>query len=148
MERKLMSVTSALQSVLVDLVDLSLQAKQAHWNLQGPGFRSLHLQLDEIVEITRVASDDVAERIAALNVAPDGTAGRVMSDSGIGDIATSWIKVSDAYDIMESKLQTASDNIKKLIETVDDQDPLSGDMLIGIATDLEKQAWMLRASSA
>lgn len=143
-----MSVTSALQSVLVDLVDLSLQAKQAHWNLQGPGFRSLHLQLDEIVEITRVASDDVAERIAALNVAPDGTAGRVMSDSGIGDIATSWIKVSDAYDIMESKLQTASDNIKKLIETVDDQDPLSGDMLIGIATDLEKQAWMLRASSA
>ncbi len=143
-----MSVTSALQSVLVDLVDLSLQAKQAHWNLQGPGFRSLHLQLDEIVEITRVASDDVAERIAALNVAPDGTAGRVMSDSGIGDIATSWIKVSDAYDIMESKLQTASDNIKKLIETVDDQDPLSGDMLIGIATDLEKQAWMLRAASA
>lgn len=143
-----MSVTSALQSVLVDLVDLSLQAKQAHWNLQGPGFRSLHLQLDEIVEITRVASDDVAERIAALNVAPDGTAGRVMSDSGIGDIATSWIKVSDAYDIMESKLQTASDNIKKLIETVDDQDPLSGDMLIAIATDLEKQAWMLRAASA
>lgn len=143
-----MSVTSALQSVLVDLVDLSLQAKQAHWNLQGPGFRSLHLQLDEIVEITRVASDDVAERIAALNVAPDGTVGRVMSDSGIGDIATSWIKVSDAYDIMESKLQTASDNIKKLIETVDDQDPLSGDMLIGIATDLEKQAWMLRAASA
>lgn len=143
-----MSVTSALQSVLVDLVDLSLQAKQAHWNLQGPGFRSLHLQLDEIVEITRVASDDVAERIAALNVAPDGTAGRVMSDSGIGDIATSWIKVSDAYDIMESKLQTASDNIKKLIETVDDQDPLSGDMLIGIAADLEKQAWMLRAASA
>lgn len=143
-----MSVTTALQSVLVDLVDLSLQAKQAHWNLQGPGFRSLHLQLDEIVEITRVASDDVAERIAALNVAPDGTAGRVMSDSGIGDIATSWIKVSDAYDIMESKLQTASDNIKKLIETVDDQDPLSGDMLIAIATDLEKQAWMLRAASA
>ena len=143
-----MSVTSALQSVLVDLVDLSLQAKQAHWNLQGPGFRSLHLQLDEIVEITRVASDDVAERMAALNAAPDGTAGRVTSDSGIGDIATSWIKVSDAYDIMESKLQTASDNIKKLVETVDDQDPLSGDLLIGIALDLEKQAWMLRAAVA
>jgi len=143
-----MSVTSALQSVLVDLVDLSLQAKQAHWNLRGPGFRSLHLQLDEIVAITRVASDDVAERIAALDTAPDGTAGRVLADSSIGDISTSSIKVSDAYDIMESKLQTASDNIKKLIESVDEQDPLSGDMLIGIATDLEKQAWMLRAASA
>lgn len=143
-----MSVTSALQSVLVDLVDLSLQAKQAHWNLQGRGFRSLHLQLDEIVEIARVGSDDVAERMAALDVAPDGTVARVQADSGIGEIATTWITVADAYDAMESKLQTASGNIKKLVETVDDQDPVSGDMLIGIAFDLDKQAWMLRAASA
>lgn len=141
------SVTSALQSALVDLIDISLQAKQAHWNLQGQGFRSLHLQLDEIVGIARTASDDVAERMAALDTAPDGRAQRVNSDSSIGDISSSWIKVSDAYDIMESKLQTASDNIKKLIETVDEADPVSGDLLIGIAMDLDKQAWMLRAAS-
>lgn len=142
-----MSVTSALQSVLVDLIDLSLQAKQAHWNLRGQGFRSLHLQLDEIVDLARRASDDVAERMAALDTAPDGRAASVSSDSSIGDISSTWIKVSDAYDIIESKLQTASDNIKKLIDSVDEADPLSGDLLIGIAFDLEKQAWMLRAAS-
>jgi starvation-inducible DNA-binding protein len=38
-----------LQSVLVDLIALHLQGKQAHWNIVGPNFRDLHLQLDEIV---------------------------------------------------------------------------------------------------
>ncbi len=36
----------ALQETLVDLVGLSLMAKQAHWNIVGPRFRSIHLQLD------------------------------------------------------------------------------------------------------
>ena len=141
------SVGSALQSVLVDLIDISLQGKQAHWNIQGPRFRSLHLQLDEIDDFARTASDEVPERMAAIGVAPDGRASQVNSTSGIGDISASWIKVSDGYEIIESKLQTASDNIKKNLESVDPADPLSGDLLIGIATELEKQAWMLRAAS-
>ncbi len=39
-----------LQKVLVDLIELHLQGKQAHWNLVGTNFRDLHLQLDEIVD--------------------------------------------------------------------------------------------------
>lgn len=38
---------AALQATLPDLLDLSLVAKQAHWNLHGPRFRSVHVQLDE-----------------------------------------------------------------------------------------------------
>lgn len=141
------TVANALQSVLVDLIDISLQGKQAHWNIQGARFRSLHLQLDEIVDLARTSSDDVAERLAAIGSSPDGRAVTVSTDSSIGDISSSWIKVSDAYETIESKLQTASDNIKKHLETVDEADPLSGDLLIGIATELEKQAWMLRAAT-
>ena len=33
----------ALQQTLVDLIDLSLVAKQAHWNVVGRNFRSVHL---------------------------------------------------------------------------------------------------------
>ena len=46
-------VLSSLQEALVDLVDLALQGKQAHWNLYGPHFRSIHLQLDEIIDEVR-----------------------------------------------------------------------------------------------
>ena len=56
-----------LQKVLVDLVELHLQGKQAHWNLVGTNFRDLHLQLDSIVDIAREAADMIAERMRALD---------------------------------------------------------------------------------
>ncbi|MFC8720417.1 Dps family protein, partial [Kitasatospora sp. NPDC057198] len=56
----------ALQGALVDLVDLSLIGKQAHWNLYGPRFRSVHLQLDEVVATARDFADQVAERASAI----------------------------------------------------------------------------------
>ncbi len=61
-----------LQEALTDLIDLSLIAKQAHWNVVGPHFRSLHLQLDDLVADSRQFSDAVAERAAALGISPDG----------------------------------------------------------------------------
>src|ERR1700733_5465492 len=65
-------LTKSMQSVLVDLVELSLQGKQAHWNVVGKNFRDLHLQLDEIVEAARIFSDEVAERLRAMHAIVDG----------------------------------------------------------------------------
>lgn len=70
------TVGEALQGALVDLVDLSLLAKQVHWNIIGPRFRSIHLQLDEVVSATRTGSDNVAERAAALGISPMDVPGR------------------------------------------------------------------------
>ena len=55
-----------LQAVLVDLTDLHVQGKQAHWNVVGKNFRDMHLQLDEIVDAARGFSDDVGS-FPALN---------------------------------------------------------------------------------
>ena len=74
-EEDLKLVGEALQGALVDLVDLSLVAKQVHWNVVGPRFRSVHLQLDEVVSTARKHSDTVAERASAIGVTPDGRAG-------------------------------------------------------------------------
>ncbi|HEX2297396.1 MAG TPA: ferritin-like domain-containing protein, partial [Pseudonocardiaceae bacterium] len=56
------STGAVLQATLVDLIDLSLIAKQAHWNVVGSNFRSAHLQLDELVATARQYVDEVAER--------------------------------------------------------------------------------------
>src|SRR6478735_7210460 len=49
LEDKARDITgAALQATLVDLVDLSLVAKQAHWNLVGRQFHDVHLHLDEL----------------------------------------------------------------------------------------------------
>ena len=68
-------VVAVLQATLVDLIDLSLLGKQAHWNVIGQNFRSLHLQLDKIVAKVREHADTVAERAVALGGNPDGSAG-------------------------------------------------------------------------
>ena len=51
-----------LRATVVDLIDLSLVAKQAHWNVIGPNFRSVHLALDELVTAARDFTDAAAER--------------------------------------------------------------------------------------
>jgi starvation-inducible DNA-binding protein len=66
------SLPHNLQKVLVDLIELHLQGKRALWNLVGTNFRDPHLQLDEIVDTARDASDTIAERMRALKAIPDG----------------------------------------------------------------------------
>jgi cyanate lyase len=65
------AVAAELQRVLATLIDLSLIGEDAHWNVVGPSFRSMHLELDELIHAWRGAADAVAERIAALGGFPD-----------------------------------------------------------------------------
>ena len=66
-----------LQQLLVDLTDLHLQGKQAHWNVVGKNFRDLHLQLDELVESAREFSDVISERMRSIYITPDGRASTI-----------------------------------------------------------------------
>jgi len=52
-----------LQQVLVDLIGLQLQAKQAYWNVVGLSFRDLHLELDGIADAARGVADTIADRM-------------------------------------------------------------------------------------
>ena len=57
-------VAYRLQHSLVELIDLDLQARQAHWNVVGPNVRSLRDQFDEISDLARLQADALAERLA------------------------------------------------------------------------------------
>ncbi|MEV6551419.1 DNA starvation/stationary phase protection protein [Streptomyces sp. NPDC051597] len=146
-ETDLKVVGDALQGALVDLVDLALVAKQVHWNVVGPRFRSVHLQLDEVVDTARLHSDTVAERAAALGVTPDGRAATVSSTSAIGKTPTGWIKDGDAVRILVDALGAVVTRMRERIDATGDPDPVSQDVLIGLTADLEKHAWMFQAES-
>lgn len=140
-------VTSSLQRALVDLVDLSLLGKQAHWNIYGAHFRSVHLQLDEVVSQVRLAADDVAERLVAIGGEPDGRAGVVAETSQVEELAGGRLAVDKVIRQFDERLQSAAARMRESILALDDVDLLSQDLLIGIATGLEKQAWMFRAAT-
>ncbi|MEU6382307.1 DNA starvation/stationary phase protection protein [Streptomyces bauhiniae] len=147
-EAELKTVSEALQGALVDLVDLSLVAKQIHWNVVGPRFRSIHLQLDEVVLSARTASDLVAERSSALGVPPDGRASTVASGTGIKVPPAGWIKDTDAVTGMVAALGAVIGRMRERVSATGDADPVTEDMLIQITGDLEKHHWMFQAESA
>ena len=139
------AVVAHLQSTLVELLDLSLLGKQAHWNVVGPNFRSIHLQLDEIVDTARLGADRVAERIATIGAVPDGRAAAIASSSGLPDFPDGHVAVRETVQKVGATLDTMTERMHQRIQRTGDPDPVSQDILIGIADELEKQAWMLRA---
>ncbi|MFC4035111.1 Dps family protein [Streptomyces polygonati] len=141
------TVGDALQGALVDLLDLSLVGKQVHWNIIGPRFRSIHLQLDEVVTAARAASDNVAERASALGISPDGRAGTVSASSGVETVTDGWIKDVDAVEVMVAALASVITRMRERIEATDKPDPVTQDLLIGITAELEKQHWMFQAEN-
>ncbi|MFM9444849.1 Dps family protein [Streptomyces acidiscabies] len=140
-------VGGALQGALVDLIDLSLVAKQVHWNVVGPRFRSVHLQLDEVVDVARLHSDTVAERASALGVSPDGRAATVAHGSGIGGVAEGWVKDTDAVRALVDALGAVITRMRERVEVTGDADAVSQDIFIGITADLEKHHWMFQAEN-
>jgi len=138
-------VTDALQAALVDLVDISLIGKQAHWNLYGPHFRSVHLHLDEIIDETRAASDDVAERLVTIGHPADGRADEVAKTSKVRAIDAGPLGDDKVITYIAEELQQISNRIRERLPNIEKPDPLTHDLLVGIATGIEKQAWMFRA---
>lgn len=147
-ESDLKVVGTALQGALVDLVDLSLVAKQVHWNVVGPRFRSVHLQLDDVVVTARQHSDTVAERASAVGVNPDGRSGTVAKETAIAPVPEGWIKDTDAVRILVDALGVVIGRMRERIEATDEPDPITQDLLIGLTAELEKHAWMFQAESA
>lgn len=141
-------VGDCLQGALVDLLDLSLLAKQVHWNVVGPRFRSIHLQLDEVVDSARTHSDTVAERASAIGVSPDGRAGTVSKTSSIDTVTNGWVKDSEVVEIMVAALHAVITGMRERIEVTAEPDPVSQDILIGLTADLEKFHWMFQAENA
>jgi starvation-inducible DNA-binding protein len=141
-------VVADLQAALVELIDLTLLAKQAHWNVVGPNFRSVHLELDEIVDSTRLAADQVAERIATIGAEPDGRARAIASASGLPEFPAGRVSTTEVVERVGATVDEMTARLRDRIARIADPDPISQDILIGIGDQLEKHAWMLRAQQS
>jgi len=142
------STVDILQRQLVNFVDLALLLKQAHWNVVGKNFRSVHLQLDEILETVRDASDEIAERISALGLPADGRSGTVAEHSELADYPRDFQDVSATVGTVSDAMKTTIDTLRGGIESLGDLDPVSEDLCISISGPMEKHLWMLQAQEA
>lgn len=141
------AVSTALQTSLVDLIDLSLVAKQVHWSVVGPRFQSVHEALDEIVADARTFTDEVAERATAVGVSPDGRAKTVSADSALDEATAEFTSDDKVIRVITEALAATIKRLRSNIEKVGG-DPVTEDLLIGISARLEQLHWMWEAKSA
>jgi starvation-inducible DNA-binding protein len=140
-------LTGNLQRVLVDLIELHLQGKQAHWNVVGKNFRDLHLQLDEIIDAAREFSDEIAERLRALHAVPDGRSDTVAATTTLPEYPNGEIDTAATVDLVTTRLEAVVSTMREVHDEVDEADPASADLLHAIMLKLEQYAWMVSAEN-
>src|SRR5262249_35206623 len=140
-------LSANLQRVLVDLIELHLQGKQAHWNVVGTNFRDLHLQLDELVDFARESSDTVAERMRALDVVPDGRPDAVAASPSLPEFRAYEHGTAEVVDLITGRVYAAVDTIRTVHDAVDAEDPSTADILHQLIDGLEKLAWLIKSEN-
>ncbi len=136
-----------LQEVLADLIDLTLQTKQAHWNVVGRGFRGLHLQFDDVVAHTRNYADTVAERIVTLGQPAQGSLIQTDMQSKLDPLPTGFIRDDEAVKLFVERLDIVCGRMRQHLGSVRETDPVSEELLVKILGTLEEQMWMFHAQA-
>lgn len=139
--------TEILQACVQANIDLALNLKQLHWNVQGPNFKPVHEFLDDIIDHARAASDEIAERIVTLGNPAFGQ--RIsLNDPTIPNTQDQFLKDDVVLKQTADMLQCTIDQLRSAQEALGDIDAVSEDMIIGILADLEKDFWMIRSHFA
>lgn len=138
-------VADSMQRTMVDLIDLHLVGKQAHWTVVGDNFQPVHERLDVLIDQWRLWSDSVAERVVILGTLPKGRADDIVSLGRNDEFPVDWLDGNDAMRLLADRVEGAAKRAREHQEAVADLDVISDALLQEIIEGLEEQLWMLRA---
>lgn len=140
-------VIGLLNERLADGIDLALAAKQAHWNLKGPGFIAIHEMLDGFRGELDQHVDTMAERIAQLGGIALGTAQTTAASSSLPAYPTGIVSVKDHLEALIERYAAAGQKVREAIDACDEAgDAGSADILTGYSRALDKSLWFLQSN--
>jgi starvation-inducible DNA-binding protein len=134
-----------LQGRLTATIDLQLTLKHVHWNVVGPSFIGVHEMIDPQVDKVREMSDEIAERIATLGGSPVGTPGYVAENRSWDDYSIGRENVQGHLAAIDLVYDGVVADHRRAIEEAGELDPVTEDLLIDQAKDLELFQWFVRA---
>jgi len=142
-EKTRRAMTDLLNQQLADVLDLGLQAKQAHWNVKGPNFIGLHELFDKVAE---EFTDEIAERAVELGGTAQGTVQVVGNRSKLApyplDIASGKQHVAS----LTGALATFGASARVAIETAGKAgDADTADLFTEVSRGVDKLLWLVEA---
>jgi starvation-inducible DNA-binding protein len=135
-----------LNARLADCKDLQTQVKQAHWNVKGPNFISLHLLFDKINDDVEEYVDEIAERAVQLGGVAEGTARMVAKRSSLAEYPASAVDGRSHVEALSSALAAFGAAARKAIDQSDvlgDQD--TADLFTEVSRGIDKWLWFVEA---
>jgi starvation-inducible DNA-binding protein len=140
------SVVELLNERLADVIDLELQAKQAHWNIKGPNFVGLHELFDRVALQAREHADEIAERAVALGGVARGTIEEIAGQSTLPAyplVVDDW---GTHVRAMQAALATFGRAARRAIDeaaVANDADTV--DLFTAMSRGIDKLLWMVEA---
>jgi len=141
-------MSDLLNANLANVIDLTLDGKQCHWNLQGTGFIGVHQLLDDTADRLREVSDMIAERIVILGGEPNGLASRVAKDSILNDYPTNITEVPEHVRELTGRYKKVAATLREAIEAAGDAgDEDTADLFTEASRVIDKDAWFIGANA-
>ncbi|MDB4938502.1 MAG: hypothetical protein JWP87_5474 [Labilithrix sp.] len=139
------SMAELLNARLADAVDLQTQCKQAHWNVKGPSFISIHELFDDINEDVEDYVDLIAERVVQLGGFAEGTARMAAKRSTLAEYPRVH-SGREHVDALSTALATFAKTARAAIDSADGAgDKDTADVFTEISRGVDKWLWFVEA---
>jgi starvation-inducible DNA-binding protein len=139
-------VAPLLADRLADAIDLSLQLKQAHWNVKGPHFIALHELFDSVHALVLAKVDMLAERLTTLGGTAEGTLQAVAKRSSLPAYPLKMTRGEDHLEAVAAVLAVFGGLTRLAIDLCDEAgDKVTADLFNEITGEIDQQLWLVEA---
>ncbi|HRE79892.1 MAG TPA: DNA starvation/stationary phase protection protein Dps [Opitutaceae bacterium] len=142
-------VIALLNRELADVLDLKLQAKQAHWNVKGAQFAALHELFDEVAAGADEIADELAERAVMLGGVARGTIQSVAAASRLATYPAEALASDEHIRALSGALARVAHSLRNAIAVATTQeDAGTADVLTQASRSVDKLLWQVEAHVA
>ncbi|MGF1466438.1 MAG: DNA starvation/stationary phase protection protein Dps [Sandaracinaceae bacterium] len=135
-----------LNERLADTLDLYMQSKQAHWNVEGPSFIALHELFDDVADHAAEWADTVAERVRALGGTAEGTRQAVTERSTLPEYPRDLSSGRGHVDRLAAALADYGAKVRRAIDAADEVgDKDTADLFTEVSRGVDKDLWFVEA---
>ncbi len=146
-EKNRAEVAKVLGVLLADEFVLYTKTRNAHWNVEGPDFHSVHVYFEELYDELAEWVDEVAERIRSLGHYAPASLKTFLELTHLTELNAKGNNskgfIAELVQDHEAIITYIRESIDKVSE--DYKDEGTADFLTGIMEKHEKTAWMLRS---
>ncbi|WP_172256134.1 Dps family protein [Saccharibacillus deserti] len=135
----------ALNKQVADWSVLYTKLHNYHWYVKGTHFFTLHAKFEELYDAATLRMDEVAERLLTIGGAPAATLREYLELTSVSE-ARGGETAEEMVDTLVRDFRAEAAELQEAIEMAGAiEDKVTEDMLIGMKSAIEKDAWMLEA---